>query len=80
MSREIIQGKRKNPNMNKGKIGGLHCSSKSVNQFSKNGERVASYASMIEAQQATGILVTSITNSINGRSRTAGGYVWEYKI
>lgn len=31
-----------------------------------------------EASMSTGIIITSISNCLNGRAKTAGGYIWSY--
>lgn len=36
------------------------------------------YSSVTEAHNKTGILITSITNCLTGRSKKAGGYKWIY--
>ena len=41
-------------------------------------ETKAIYASLIAAGDATGILRTSISNCLCGKSKTAGGYHWEF--
>ena len=52
---------------------------KAVNQI-KNGEVVGSYRSVKDASRLTGISRRNISNVLNGWSKTAGGYVWEYCI
>lgn len=51
---------------------------KSVEQYSVDGELIATYQSILYASQMTGIGSTSIINNLKGRSMTAGGYVWKY--
>jgi hypothetical protein len=51
---------------------------KKVEQYDKNGELVAVYKSMIQASKETGVNYTGIGNALNGRAKTAGGYVWKY--
>lgn len=50
---------------------------KPVNQY-QCGELIANYDSLTQAQNKTGILVTSIANCLKGRSKTAGGFTWLY--
>jgi len=47
-----------------------------VCQFTLDGEYVASYSSMLEAQRQTGILSASISCCCRGVSKTSGGYIW----
>ena len=50
---------------------------KSVNQYSKCGEFIKTYKSIQEASNSTGIRHYSISNAINGRLKTAGGFIWK---
>lgn len=50
---------------------------KSVSQFSKSGNFIKSYNSIKEASTLTGIRYSSISNAINGRLKTAGGFIWK---
>lgn len=51
----------------------------SVEQIdSRNGERIAVYASVTAAANMTGINKGSISAACNGRRQTAAGYVWRY--
>lgn len=43
-----------------------------------NGEKIAEYKSVKYASQMTGIIPTAISNTLKGRSKTAGGYEWKY--
>ena len=47
-----------------------------VNQYTKTGEYVASYLSVVEAGKKTGIHPNNIRAVIKGRISSAGGYVW----
>lgn len=51
---------------------------RAVHQFSINGDLVATYRSLTEAQNATGIELHNISEACRGNSKTAGGYVWKY--
>lgn len=63
------------------------CSHQYNIEYSKNkavvqyydGERIAEYKSIKVASQQTGINRKSISNVLNGWSKTAGGYEWDYK-
>lgn len=54
--------------------------SKSVIQYTKQGEFVAEYKSAIEAKENTGIDNGHIGKCCNGQRKSAGGFLWEYKI
>lgn len=54
---------------------------RAVQQFTLTGELVAEYISIAEASRQTGIYRTLINNCCaNGRSKTAGGFVWKHKF
>lgn len=53
--------------------------SKSVLQFTKNGELVAEYFGAREAARRTNIVPSSIIECCNGKRKSAGGFVWKYK-
>lgn len=52
----------------------------SVLQFNLDGVLVNEYSSMREAQKVTGIANQNISSCCSGKSKTAGGYIWKYKI
>ena len=70
-------------NMSHARRTGLHKSDgdKAVLQFTKNGSLLHEYKSASEASRATGINRgnISVVARGNGRSKTAGGYIWKYK-
>jgi hypothetical protein len=49
---------------------------KSINQY-KNGTLINSYESLTEASAKTGVGLTSISNNLTNRSKSAGGYLWK---
>ena len=49
-----------------------------VNQYTKDGEYVATYQTIREASQSTGIGETSIGNNLRGWSKSAGGFTWQF--
>lgn len=51
---------------------------KPVKQYSLDGEELASFRSIKDASEETGIQRLSIINCAKGNYRTAGGYVWRY--
>lgn len=52
---------------------------RAVTQYTKYGEPIASYRSIMEASKKTGISYTGIREvCIRGKQKTAGGYVWRY--
>ena len=52
--------------------------SKVVNQYSVDGKLLHTYPSTGEAERQTGIRHGNISKCCNGKTPTAGGYVWEY--
>ena len=48
-------------------------------QFSKNGEFIAEYPSLVEAERNTGCDNCSICNCCKGNRKSAGGFIWRYK-
>ena len=48
-------------------------------QFSKDGELIAEYSSIHEAERNTGCNSCNICNCCKGRLKTCGGYIWKYK-
>ena len=53
---------------------------KDINQFSKNGDFIASFPSAHEAARANNIKGSShITECCTGKRKTCGGYIWRYK-
>lgn len=53
--------------------------SKPVFQFTKEGQFVAEYSSIVEASRQTGIDKGSISHCLTGWSKLAGGFIWRYK-
>jgi len=48
-------------------------------QYTKNGEMIASFGSIIEAsKKVDNISACSIGHVLNGRAKTAGGFIWKY--
>ena len=52
--------------------------SKPVNQYTKDGQYIATYSSVSEAMGITGISQSHISQIVNGKGRTAGGYIWRF--
>lgn len=48
-------------------------------QFSKDGEFIAEYPSIMEASRQTGCNQSSICQCCKGKYKTAGGFIWKYK-
>lgn len=53
---------------------------RAVLQYDKEGELVRRYASVSEASRLTDISRSKISEVINGRRNSAGGYIWRYAI
>lgn len=51
-----------------------------VQAFDKNGQLVMEFHSMCEAERKTGIPQQNISRCVNGKCKTAGGYVWKRAI
>ena len=54
--------------------------SKSVFQYDKNGNFITEYPSLMEATRKTGIDVGAICRVCQGKQKTAGNFVWKYKV
>lgn len=54
--------------------------SKPILQLNLDGELLQEYQSATIAAQKLGMCRISITNCLNGRTSTAGGYRWRYKV
>ena len=52
---------------------------KIILQFTLDGEFVAEYPSRNDAAKSIGINPTNISNHINDKKKSAGGYFWKYK-
>lgn len=52
---------------------------RSIIQKDKDGNIVFEFKSISEAARANNVLPTSIANNLKGRSKTCGGYIYEYK-
>lgn len=49
-----------------------------VKQFDLNGNLIAKFRTLVEAEKATGVCFVGIANVCRGMGVTAGGYVWRY--
>ena len=52
--------------------------SKPVSQYSLDGDWIATYKSMLEAERITGIQSSSISKCCKGELKKTGGYHWQY--
>ena len=52
---------------------------KEVCQYDLNNNYIATYHSLKEAEEQTGINYTSISKACNNKIKTAGKYIWKYK-
>jgi hypothetical protein len=52
--------------------------SSKIDQFYKTGELVKTYISLAEAERLSGVYKNAISNCLNGRAKTSGGFVWKY--
>ena len=65
--------------MSEAQTGNHNRPQKPVLQFSKNGEFIAEYQSIIEAERQTGCYQTSICQCCKGNRKSTGGFIWKYK-
>ena len=56
----------------------VKANSKKVLQFTKSGEFIKEWPSVMEASRQLGISNVSICNCCNGKLKSAGGYIWKY--
>lgn len=47
-------------------------------RYSRDGERLGAYNSVSEASELTGVSAVLIRNCLNGRTKSAGGYLWAW--
>lgn len=47
-----------------------------IQQFTKSGDLIGIYDSISDAFRATGVKISSISLCINGKYKTAGGFIW----
>ena len=68
--------KRKMSEAHKEKI---YANTKPILQFSKDGEFIAEYPSIMEASRQTGCNNSHIGSCCKGERKSTGGYIWKYK-
>lgn len=51
-----------------------------INQYDKNNNYITSYHSINEAAKKTGISEGNISSVVQGRRKSAGGFIWEISI
>ncbi len=52
--------------------------SKRITQYNSKGKKIRTFSSMADAERATGIYATTITNVASGENITAGGFIWRW--
>lgn len=62
-----------------GKSGRLHPNSRPVQAYDKSNNLIAEYESISLAAKAMGISDSHICSCLNGRRKSAGGYIWKAK-
>lgn len=66
------------PQWRKNLLSKAHDSEKiKVNQYSISGDFINSFNSIMEAERCTNIKSGNISNACNGKSKTAGGFIWK---
>lgn len=60
----------------------IKATSKPVQQYTLDGQFVAEYPSILEAQRQTGVCNVAIIQCCKNQKyrHTAGGYIWKYKV
>jgi len=53
---------------------------KPIDQFNIQGEFIASFSGAVEAEKITGVKFDNISMCLRGKSKSAGGFIWRYKI
>jgi hypothetical protein len=61
------------------RIGSVPTNRKKILQYDKSNNLIQEYLFIEDAAFCNKILGTSINNNLNGRSKSAGGYIWKYK-
>jgi hypothetical protein len=61
------------------RIGSIPKNRRKILQYDKSNKLIREYLFIDEAANCNKILKTSIINNLNGRSKSAGGYIWKYK-
>ena len=65
-------------NLNKYHILANEVTKKKIAQYDKQNNLLNTYESISEASRKTGITITSISYSANGKRKTAGGFIWHF--
>lgn len=77
----LMTWEENNSRGNKDRLEGRHKTQhKAVAQFDKNGNFIADFVSINSATRATGINDYTISLVCRGKRKSAGGFIWKYKI
>lgn len=68
-----------NPNYGKGCFGAKSGRARAVLQYSLTGDLIKEFVTVTDAATQLNINRLSISNNVNKRSYTAGGFIWKYK-
>jgi group I intron endonuclease len=52
---------------------------KKVSQYTKEGQFIASFDSIVEAGEKTNVTRGNVQACVSGRTKTAGGFIWKYE-
>lgn len=63
-----------------GAIGSSHRKSKTVYQYTSNGDLISSFVSIGEVARRTGYSTSSIFGNCKGKDKSAYGYIWSYVV
>ena len=61
----------------KEKITGAKDGKKEVHQYTKNGEYIRSFDSLVEASESVGVSIYAISKCATGIHKTSAGYIWK---
>lgn len=53
---------------------------KPIIQYDKEGNMIKEYRSIADADQTSGVKKSNIQHVLSGKNKTAGGFIWKYKI
>lgn len=75
---EIMKNIYENKEVREKITGKNNGASRRVSQYNKDGDFIAEYNTLKEAEENTGISFKNISKAVRGHRKTAGGYVWKF--
>ena len=75
-----IERQKQNPNIKSclGKFGKEHPNSKPINQYTKDGKLIRIWDSRADIGRELGINMSHISSCVNGKRKTAYGFIWKH--